>query len=247
MTTTTKQKVALVTGGARGMGADIARRLAADGMAVVITFSASKVKAEEVVDAITASGGTALSIQADSGKPADVKAAIARTIEVFGRLDVLVNNAGIAIAGAPDDYSEDDFDRMVDVNVKGVFVAAQAAAPHLPQGGRIINIGSCMSNYAAFPGMAVYTMTKSAVAGLTRGLARDLAPRGITVNNVQPGPVDTDMNPADGEMAKHIIGHLPLGRYGKGNEIAALVSFLAREESGFITGANILADGGMTA
>lgn len=247
MSLKTNEKVALVTGGARGMGADIAKRLAADGAAVVITYSASKVKAEEVVDAITAAGGKALSIKADSGKPAELKAAVEKAVEVFGRLDVLVNNAGIAIAGAPDEYSEDDFDRMVDVNIKGIFTGVQAALPHLKSGGRIINIGSCMSNYAAFPGMAVYSMTKSAVDGLTRGLARDLAPRGITVNNVQPGPVDTDMNPANGDLAKMIIGNLPVGRYGTGQDIAALVAFLAGEESGFITGASILADGGMTA
>jgi len=247
MSLKSNEKVALVTGGARGIGADIAKRLAADGTTVVITYSASKVKAEEVVDAITKAGGKALSVQADSGKAAEVKAAVGKTIDVFGRLDVLVNNAGIAIGGTPDDYTEADFDRMVDVNIKGVFAGVQAALPHLKSGGRIINIGSCMSDYAAFPNMAVYTMTKSAVAGLTRGLARDLAPRGITINNVQPGPIDTDMNPADGEFAQALKGTLPTGRYGTGSEVAALVAFLAGAESSYINGASILVDGGLIA
>lgn len=247
MSLKTNEKVALVTGGARGMGVDIAKRLAADGAAVALTYSASKDKAAQVVADIIAAGGKAIAIQADSGKSADVKAAVAKTVEAFGRLDILVNNAGIAIAGTPDEYSEDDFDRMVDVNIKGIFAGVQAALPHLKAGGRIINIGSCMSNYVGMSNLTVYAMTKSAVDGLTRGFARDLAARGITVNNVQPGPVDTDMNPADGELAKMIIGHLPVGRYGTGGDIAALVAFLAGPEAGFITGASILADGGFTA
>lgn len=241
------EKVALVTGGSRGMGADIANRLAAEGASVAITYTASKDKADKVVADIAAAGGRAIALRADSGKPEEVRAAVEAVIKAFGRLDILVNNAGIAIAGAADTYASADFDRMVDVNVKGVFTGIQAALPHLQAGGRIINIGSSMSNYSAFSGMSVYTMTKSAVAGLTRGLARELGARGITVNNVQPGPVDTDMNPADGDFAKMLEGTLAVGRYGTGTEIAALVAFLAGPDSAFITGASLLADGGMTA
>lgn len=240
-------KVALVTGGSRGMGATIAQQLAADGAKVALTYSASPDKANAVVKAIQDKGGQAIAIKADSGIETEVQAAVTKTAETFGSLDILVNNAGIAISGAFDDYASSDFDRMVAVNVKAIFTAVQASLKHLKEGGRIINIGSMMSDFSVAPDFSVYTMTKGAVSGLTRGLARDLAPRNITVNNVQPGPIDTDMNPADGPMADGMRSMVPLGRYGTGHDIAHTVSFLASPQAGFITGAHLHVDGGMTA
>lgn len=247
MTHSLQGKTALVTGGSRGMGASIAQQLAADGAKVALTYSASPDKANTVVKAIQDKGGQAIAIKADSGNDNDVKAAVAKTAETFGGLDILVNNAGIAISGAVDDYSSTDFDRMVAVNVKAIFTAVQASLKHMKEGGRIINIGSMMSDFATFPQFSVYTMTKGAVSGLTRGLARDLAPKQITVNNVQPGPIDTDMNPADGPMGETMRTMVPLGRYGTGHDIAHTVSFLASPQAGFITGAHLHVDGGLTA
>ena len=240
-------KAALVTGGSRSIGAAIAKRLAADGAAVALTYSTSPKKAEEVVRAIEAAGGKALAVPADSGDPAAVKAAVARTAEAFGRLDILVNNAGIAILKPLNDLTLDDFDRIVAVNVKGVFVATQEAARHMSEGGRIIMIGSVNSDLVPFVGGSVYALTKAAIAGFTRGLARDLGARGITVNNIQPGPVDTDMNPADGSFADTLKGMIALGRYGQTNEIAGMVSYLASPEAGYITGASLKIDGGFAA
>lgn len=190
------RKVALVTGGSRSIGAAIAKRLAADGAAVALTYGASPDKADAVVRTIEAVGGKALAICADAGDVAAVKAAVAKTVQAFGRLDILVNNAGMAIVKPVDELSLDDFDRIVAVNVKGLFVATQEAVRHMREGGRIINIGSINSDYVPYTGGSLYVLTKAAVAGLTKGLARDLGPRGITINNVQPGPTDTDMNPA---------------------------------------------------
>jgi 3-oxoacyl-[acyl-carrier protein] reductase len=184
-------KVALVTGGSRGIGAAIAMRLAQDGAAVAITYASAQQKADEVVRAIEAAGGRALAIRADSAAVAAVKSAVVETVRTLGRLDVLVNNAGIAVVAPLEAFSLDDFDRMVAVNMRGVFVAIQEVSRHMGEGGRIITIGSVNADRMPFPGGGVYAMTKAAVAGLTRGLARDLGPRGITVNNVQPGPVDT--------------------------------------------------------
>src|SRR5260370_3746816 len=192
-------KVALVTGGSRGIGAAIARRLARDGAAVAVTYNASPEKAEAVVREIEAAGGRALAVRADSADVAAVRNAVATTVETFGGIDVLVNNAGILVHGTVDQYSIDDFDRMVAVNVRAVFVAVQEAARHMKPGGREINIGSMVAYTArGFPGVSVYGMTKAAVASLTRVLAIDLGPRGITANNVQPGPTETAMNPRAG-------------------------------------------------
>jgi 3-oxoacyl-[acyl-carrier protein] reductase len=191
-------KVALITGGSRGIGAAIARRLAEDGAAVAFTYNTSPEKAEVVVREIEAASGRALAVRADSADVSAVRAAVTTTVAAFGQLDVLVNNAGILVLGTVDQYSLDDFDRMVAVNIRAAFVAVQEAARHLKQGGRVINIGSTVADRTGFPGASVYGMTKAAVASLTRGLAIDLAPRGITVNNVQPGPTETDMNPKDG-------------------------------------------------
>jgi 3-oxoacyl-[acyl-carrier protein] reductase len=237
-------KVALVTGGSRGIGAAIAKRLARDGAAVAFTYVGGQPSADEVVGAITADDGRALALRADSADAVAVTRAVTETVETLGRLDVLVNNAGIAVLAPLDQFSLDDFDRMIAVNVRGVFVATQAAARHMGEGGRIIMIGSVNADRMPFVGGSVYGMTKAAVAGLTRGLARDLGPRGITVNNVQPGPTATDMNPKHGAFAETLKGHLALGRYGEAEEIAGLVAYLAGPEAGFVTGASLTIDGG---
>ena len=241
-------KVALVTGGSRGIGAAIARRLARDGAAVAVTYNASPEKAEAVVREIEAAGGRALAVRADSADVGAVRNAVATTVETFDGIDVLVNNAGILVLGTVDQYSIDDFDRMVAVNVRAVFVAVQEAARHLKPGGRVINIGSMVADRTmGFPGVSVYGMTKAAVASLTRGLAIDLAPRGITVNNVQPGPTETDMNPKDGPHYDLVVNMLPVKRAGTADEIAGMVSYLASAEAAFVTGASLTIDGGLTA
>jgi 3-oxoacyl-[acyl-carrier protein] reductase len=240
-------KVALVTGGSRGIGAAIAKRLARDGAAVAITYANAQQKADEVVRAIETAGGRALAIRADSADAVAVKSAVAETARTLGRLDVLVNNAGIAVVTPLDQFSLEDFDRMVAVNVRGVFVAVQEASRLMGEGGRIITIGSVNADRIPFAGGSVYAMTKAAIAGLTRGLARDLGPRGITVNNVQPGPVDTDMNPADGPFAEAMKSWMALTRYGQADEIAGMVAYLAGPEAGFVTGASLTIDGGFAA
>ncbi|MDZ8028441.1 MAG: 3-oxoacyl-ACP reductase family protein [Nostoc sp. DcaGUA01] len=240
-------KVALVTGGSRGLGAAIAKRLADDDAAVALTYTSSPQKADEVVRAIESAGGKALAIRADSADVEAVKNAVAETVKAFGRLDILVNNAGVAALAPIDQFSLEDFDRLVAVNIKGVFVATQEAIRHMGEGGRIINIGSVNSDLVPFAGGSVYALTKGAIASFTRGLARDLGSRGITVNNIQPGPVDTDMNPADGPFAESIKAMIALQRYGHSDEIAGMVSYLASAEAGFITGASLKIDGGFTA
>jgi 3-oxoacyl-[acyl-carrier protein] reductase len=244
MATTLKDRVALITGGSRGIGAAIAKRLAHDGASVAITYSGSQQKAQEVAGTIETAGGRAVAIQADSADPHAVENAVRETVRTLGRLDVLVNNAGIAMIKPLEEFSLDEFDHMVAVNVRGVFVAVQAASRHMAEGGRIITIGSINADRVPFAGGSVYAMTKAAVAGLTRGLARDLAPRGITVNVVQPGPVDTEMNPAVGPFAEVLKKTLALGRYARGEEIAGMVAYLASPEAGFVTGASLNIDGG---
>ncbi len=240
-------KVALVTGGSRSIGAAIAKRLAADGAAVAITYSSSPAKADEVVRTIEAAGGKALAIKADAADTKAVRSAVTKTVEKFGGIDILVNNAGVAVIAPIDQFTIEDFDKSIAVNVRGVFVAAQEAARHMREGGRIINIGSVNADRMPFAGGSVYALTKAAVAGLTRGLARDLGPRGITVNNVQPGPVDTDMNPATGPFAESLKGLMALPRYGHAEEIAGMVAYLASPEAGFVTGASLTIDGGFAA
>jgi 3-oxoacyl-[acyl-carrier protein] reductase len=240
-------KVALVTGGSRGIGAAIANRLAADGAAVAITFSSGQQKAAEVIRSIESGGGRALSIQADNTDANAVKNAVAETVRKLGRLDVLVNNAGIAVIKPLEEFSLEDFDRSVAVNVRAVFVAAQEASRYMKEGGRIITIGSVNADRMPFAGGGVYAMTKAAVAGLARGLARDLGPRGITVNVIQPGPVATDMNPEDGAFAETLKGFMAIKRYAKGNEIAGMVAYLASPEAAFVTGACLTIDGGFAA
>ena len=237
-------KVALVTGGSRSIGAAIAKRLAADGAAVAITYNASPGKAEAVVRAIEQAGGKALAIEANAADAAAVRAAVTKTVKALGRLDVLVNNAGMAILKPVDDVSLEDFDRMIAVNVRGLFVAAQEAARHMGAGGRIINIGSINSDRVPFGGGSLYVLTKAAVAGLTKALARDLGPRGITVNDVQPGPTATDMNPDSGDFAAAARGYTALGRYASVDEIADFVAYLASPGASYITGAGLAIDGG---
>ncbi len=239
-------KVALVTGASRGIGAAIAKRLAADGASVAITYSASPEKANAVVDSIVAAGGKAVAIQADSADMEAVKRAVRTTVETFGRIDILVNNAGVAPMAPIGEFPEEEFERALSINVRAVFTATKEAVRHMGEGGRVIMIGSVNSDFVPFPQGSVYALTKGAVAGFTHGLARDLGPRGITVNNVQPGPINTDMNPADGAFSETLKGYLAIGRYGRGDEIAALVSHLAGPEGAFITGAHIKIDGGFT-
>ena len=241
------KRAALVTGGSRGIGAAIARRLARDGLAVAITYASAQRKADEVVGEITAAGGKAIAIRADSADPREVQRAVEETVRAFGRLDVLVNNAGIAVIKPLEETTLDEFDRVAAVNVRAVFAAAQAAARHLREGGRIITIGSVNAERVPFTGGSVYAMSKAAVAGLTRGLARDLGPRGITVNVVQPGPIDTDMNPDDGPFAESLKSLLAVPRYGTSEEIAAAVGFLAGPEASYVTGACWTVDGGFLA
>lgn len=240
-------KVALVTGGSRGIGAAIAKRLAREGAAVAFTYASAKPAADEVVRGIEADGGRALALRADSADAEAVQGAVAEAARAFGRLDVLVNNAGIAMMVPLEKFSLEDFDCMVAVNVRAVFAATQEAARHLGEGGRVITIGSVNADRMPMPGGSVYAMTKAAVAGLTRGLARDLGPRGITVNCVQPGPVDTDMNPATGPFAEALKAQLAIGRYGRADEIAAMVAYLAGPEAALVTGACLDIDGGFKA
>jgi 3-oxoacyl-[acyl-carrier protein] reductase len=237
-------KVALVFGGSRGIGAAIVRQLASNGASVALTYVNSPEKAAEIARAAETRGSAMIAIKADSADPEAVRDAVAQTVARFGRLDILVVNAGILIRGTVDTYDLADFDRMVATNVRGVFVAIQAAAHHLPDGGRIITIGSNTAVRTAFPGSSVYSMTKGAIASLVRGVAIDLARRGITVNNVQPGPTATDMTTSLVEMVKPLV---PLGRLGRPEEIAGLVAYLASAEAGFITGSSLTIDGGYVA
>ncbi|GGC46954.1 3-oxoacyl-ACP reductase family protein [Chelatococcus reniformis] len=242
-----KGKRALVTGASRGIGAAIARRLAADGADVAITYERSADKAAEVVRAVEALGGRGVAIQADSADAAAVRRSVDEAAQGLGGLDILVNNAGIARGGPLESMSLEDIDALIAVNIRAVVLASQAAIAHLPTGGRIVNIGSNLGERVPFPGLTVYSMTKSALVSFNRGLARDLGPRGITVNLVQPGSTNTDMNPADGPQAAAQLAVNALGRYGAPDDIAAAVAFLAGPGGRQITGSAITVDGGANA
>jgi 3-oxoacyl-[acyl-carrier protein] reductase len=241
------KKVAFVTGGSRGIGAAIAKRLAADGASVAITYAKDVTAASAVVKAIESAGGKALAIRADAADAKAINAAIEKTVAILGRLDILVNNAGTAIPKKFEDTTLEEMDHMIDLNFRGVMVATQAGLKHMNDNGRVIMIGSCVGERMMTPGLAAYSATKGAVKMFTQGLAREVGSRGITVNNVQPGPIDTDLNPASGEWAAPQIAVTALKRYGTVDEVAALVSFVASPESSYITGANLTVDGGTNA
>ena len=240
-------KIALVTGGSRGIGAAIAKRLAADGANVAITYAKGADAAASVVKEIERGGRKAIAIQADATDAEAVKGAIEKAVATFGRLDVLVNNAGTAIPKTFAETTLEEMDRVLDINVRGVFVATQAALKHMKSGGRIIMIGSSVGERVLVPGLVPYSATKGAVKVFTQSLSRELGSLGITVNNVQPGPIDTDLNPAAGDWAVPQKAATSLDRYGRVDEVAALVSFVAGPESSYITGANLTVDGGMNA
>ena len=242
-----QNKCALITGGSRGIGAAIVKRLAREGAHIALTYVSNPGHADETVKAAQELGVKALAIQADSADAAAVVAAVERTVGELGGIDILVNNAGIAVIAPIDDYRLADLDRTLAVNVRAVFVATQAAVKHMKAGGRIINIGSCNAERMPFTGGGVYAMSKAALVGLVKGLARDLGPRGITINNVQPGPVDTEMNPATSDFAKMLVQQMALPRYATGDKIASLVAYLAGPEAAYVTGASLSIDGGFTA
>lgn len=242
-----KNKIALVTGGSRGIGAGIVRKLAEEGATVAFTYVGSEKFAEEIVNEIKAKDGRALAILADSSDPKAVTDAVDQVAKTFGGLDILVNSAGISKGGMIEDLSLDDFDLTYKINVRAVFVAIQSALKHMKAGGRIINIGSNTVKFFSFPGASAYVMSKAAVAGLTSSIARDLGPRGITINTVHPGPTATDMNPDGTEFATTVKQLMPFKQYGKPEEIGSVVAFLASPDASFVNGTSIVVDGGQTA
>ena len=247
MTKKLEGKIALVTGGSRGIGAAIAKRLAADGADVAITYSKGADAAASTVKEIERDGGKAIAIQADATDADAVKAAVEKTVATFGRLDVLVNNAGTAIPKTFEETTLEEMDRVLDINVRGVFIATQAALKHMKSGSRIIMIGSSVGERVLVPGLVPYSATKGAVKIFTQALSREVGSRGITVNNIQPGPIDTELNPATSEWAVPQKAATALDRFGHVDEIAAMVAFVAGPESSYITGANLTVDGGMNA
>ena len=247
MNSTLNGKVAFVTGGGRGIGAAIVRRLARDGAAVAFTYKGSAAIANDLAESVTQAGGRAIALQADAGDPAALTRAVDEAAAALGKIDILVNNAGVLLMGPIDTFSLEDFDKTLEVNVRGVFVAIKAVLPHMGNGGRIVNIGSCNAERMPFAGGAAYAMSKSALQGLVQGLARDLGPRGITVNNVQPGPTDTDMNPESGDFASALHGLMALPRHAHPDEIAGMVAYVVGPDAGFVTGASLTIDGGFNA
>jgi 3-oxoacyl-[acyl-carrier protein] reductase len=240
-------KIALITGGSRGIGAAIAKRLASDGANVAITYTKGADAAASVVKEIERAGGKAIAIQADAADADAGQAAVEKTVATFGRLDVLVNNAGTAIPKTFEETTLEEMDRVIDINVRGTLVATQAALKHMKSGGRIIMIGSSVGERVLTPGLVAYSATKGAVKMFAQGLSREVGSRGITVNNVQPGPIDTDLNPAAGDWALPQKANTALDRYGHVEEVAALVAFVAGPEASYITGANLTVDGGTNA
>ncbi|MGV1792215.1 3-oxoacyl-ACP reductase family protein [Rhizobium sp. A37_96] len=236
-----ERKAAIVFGGSRGIGAAIVKRLAQDGFQVALTYLSSPDRAQQLVEEIGALGGKSIAIRADSADAKEVDAAVTRTVETFGRLDVAVVNAGVLRIGPVDAVSIEDLDLSLSINVRGVFLAVQAAARQMADGGRIITIGSNTAIRTGSPGSSVYAMTKAAVAAMAKGVALDLAPRRITVNNIQPGPTETDMTSSMIDRLKDIV---PLRRVGRPEEIAGLASYLAGPQSGYMTGSSLTIDGG---
>jgi 3-oxoacyl-[acyl-carrier protein] reductase len=242
-----ENKIAFVTGGGRGMGAAISQKLAAEGATVVLTYSKSREKSEAIASQINSLGGKAIAVEADNANAEALTNAVQKTIAEFGHIDIIVNNAGIYIGKEFETHTLDDYDQIMAVNVRAAYVAVLAAAKHIPVGGRVITIGSNMADNAGSPQTTLYTMSKSALTGFTKGLARDFGAKGITVNLVQPGPINTDMNPSDTELADFLRSRMALSEYGTGEDIAGLVAFLASEEGKYITGTSITIDGGLNA
>jgi len=240
-------KIALITGGARGIGAGIARRLAAEGAQVVFTYASAASAADLLVTDIEAGGGAATAIAADSSQRDEIRQAVDTVLDHYGRLDIVVGNAGGGTTNQIDALSDDEIDRMIDVNIRGTVDLVRFSAPHMSTGGRIIIIGSVNATFVPVSGLSTYAMTKGAVASLVRGLGRELGPRGITINNVQPGPVDTDANPADGPAGQTLRDFIPLGRFGTVEEVASFVSYVASDEASLINGASLSVDGGFSA
>ena len=239
-----KGKKAVVTGGSRGIGSSIAKRLAADGAEVAITYAGNKAAADATVAAIEAAGGKAVAFQADAGDAASNRAGITAAAKALGRIDILVHNAGIGEIATIDQETDEAFDRLFAVNVRGIHIGTRAALPHMPDGGRIILLGSMGAETAPFPGIATYGATEAAITGFARGWARDLAGRNILVNVIHPGPIETDMAPK-GEAGEAVRSIVPLGRFGTVEEISGVAAFLAGPDASFITGATIAVDGGV--
>ncbi|MEJ0028371.1 MAG: 3-oxoacyl-ACP reductase family protein [Rhizomicrobium sp.] len=240
-------KLALVTGGSRGIGAAIAKRLAADGASVAITYAKGADAAASVVESIERAGGRAIAIQADAVDARAVGAAMEKAVATFGGLDVLVNNAGTAIPKRFEEATLEELDRVIDINLRGTFIATQQALKRMNDGGRIVMIGSCVGERMMTPGLAAYAATKGAIKMFAQGLSREVADRGITVNNIQPGPIDTELNPAAGEWAIPQTANTALKRYGTVDDIAAIVSFVDGPEASYVTGASLTVDGGTNA
>ena len=247
MTKELENKTALVTGGSRGIGAAIAKRLAADGARVAITYARDADAAATVVKAIEGAGGKAVAIKADATDPAAVKSAVDRAVASLGKLDILVNNAGTAIPKPFEETTLEELDRVIDTNLRGVFITTQAALKHMSKGGRIITIGSCVGERMMTPDLVAYSATKGAIRMFTQGLAREVGDRGITVNNIQPGPIDTDLNPASGDWAVPQVAATALKRYGTVDDIADMVAFVASPHASYVTGASLTVDGGTNA
>jgi 3-oxoacyl-[acyl-carrier protein] reductase len=245
--TSNSKRVALVTGGSRGIGAAIVRRFAADGIEVAFTYTTNAGSADQAVTQVFEAGGRAKAYAADAGDTDAIQDVVRQVVADFGRLDILVANAGIMVSGPPEDVTVDAFDRLMAVNVRGVFFAATAAAQVMSEGGRIVSIGSCLAGRVPGPATTAYTLSKAALVGMTRGRAHDFAPRDITVNLVHPGPTDTDMNPATSERAARQRTKIALGRYGSADEIASAVAYLVSPAASFVSGATLAVDGGFAA